>query len=48
MAGISSKTAGKLENRRKFNDGTELTNNFDLSLYETPFRDYDPQIGRFW
>jgi len=48
MAGICSKAAGKLENRRKFNDGTELTNDFDLSLYATPFRGYDPQIGRFW
>ena len=48
MAGISSKAAGKLENKRKFNDGTELTSEFDLNLYETPHRGYDPQIGRFW
>jgi RHS repeat-associated protein len=48
MAGISSKAAGKLENKFKFNDGTELTSDFDLSLYETPHRGYDPQIGRFW
>jgi RHS repeat-associated protein len=48
MAGISSKAAGKLENRYKFNDGTELTNDFDLNLYETQHRGYDPQIGRFW
>jgi RHS repeat-associated protein len=48
MAGISSKAAGKLENRHKFNDGTELTSEFDLSLYETPCRGYDPQVGRFW
>jgi RHS repeat-associated protein len=47
MAGISSKAAGGLENNRKFNDGTELNNNFDISLYETDFRSYDPQIGRF-
>ena len=47
MSGISSKAAGKLENRYKFNDGTELNNSFDISLYETDFRLYDPQIGRF-
>jgi RHS repeat-associated protein len=37
-----------LENRFKFNDGTEINNDFDLSIYETPFRGYDPHIGRFW
>ena len=47
MSGISSKAAGKLENRRKFNEGTELNTDFDISLYETDFRSYDPQIGRF-
>lgn len=47
MAGISSKAAGKLENKRKFNDGTELTSELDLNLYETPFRSYDAQLGRF-
>ena len=43
-----SKAIGKLENRFKFNDGAELTNEFDLNLYETSFRGLDPQIGRFW
>jgi RHS repeat-associated protein len=47
MAGISIKAAGKLENKFKFNDGTELNSDFDINLYETPFRGYDPQIGRF-
>jgi RHS repeat-associated protein len=48
MSGISSKAAGKLENRYKYNSGTELNTNLDLNWYETDFRSYDPQIGRFW
>jgi len=47
MAGISSKAAGKLENRFKFNDGTELTTDLALDWYETDFRSYDAQLGRF-
>jgi len=47
MAGISSKAAGKLENRYKFNEGTELTSDLGLNWYETAFRPYDAQIGRF-
>jgi RHS repeat-associated protein len=52
MAGISSKAIGKMENRYRFNDGTELENKefsdgSGLDLYSTEFRKYDPQIGRF-
>uniref|UniRef100_UPI0025E1BB9B RHS repeat domain-containing protein n=1 Tax=Sediminibacterium sp. TaxID=1917865 RepID=UPI0025E1BB9B len=48
MAGISSKAAGKLENRKKFNAGTELNTDFNLNWYETNYRSLDPQLGRFW
>ncbi len=48
MAGLSSRAVGRVENRYKFNDGTELNNDFDISLYETNYRSLDPQIGRFW
>ncbi len=33
--------------RYKFNGGTELNESFDVYYYETPFRNYDAQIGRF-
>ena len=48
MVGISSKAAGKLENKRKWNVGSELNTDFDVNLYETFYRNLDPQIGRFW
>jgi RHS repeat-associated protein len=47
MAGISSKAMGKMENRYKFNEGTERTTDLDLQWDETDCRTYDPQIGRF-
>jgi RHS repeat-associated protein len=47
MAGISSKAAGKLENRFKYN-GIELDTTFGLNEYEAHFRDLDPAIGRWW
>ncbi|NTS39868.1 hypothetical protein HRG84_03045 [Flavisolibacter sp. BT320] len=48
MSGISSKSAGSLENRKKFNNGTELNTDFDLNWHETNFRSLDAQLGRFW
>ena len=47
MSGISSKGANKLDNKYKFNGGTELNTDLDINLYETDFRSLDPQIGRF-
>ena len=48
MASISSKAAGGLENKKKWNAGTELNTDFDINIYETNFRGLDPQLGRFW
>lgn len=47
MSGISSKAAGKIENKKKFN-GYEFNNDFDINLYESFYRTNDPQLGRFW
>jgi len=47
MAGISSKAAGKLENRYKFNS-YELNTDFDINIGEAFFRSHDPQLGRWW
>ena len=48
MSGISSKAAGSLENKKKWNVGSELNTDLDINLYETFYRSLDPQIGRFW
>ncbi len=45
--GISSKAAGRLENKKKYN-GYEENKTFDLNWYETFYRTHDPQLGRFW
>jgi RHS repeat-associated protein len=46
MSGISSKAAGGLENKYKYN-GIEYNNDFDLNIGETFYRSHDPQIGRW-
>lgn len=47
MRGISSKAAGKLENKYKYN-GIELNEDLGLNTYDAFYRNLDPQIGRFW
>jgi RHS repeat-associated protein len=49
IAGISSRAlkTNYVENKYKYNDGTERTTDWDLNWDETEFRSYDPQIGRF-
>jgi RHS repeat-associated protein len=47
MAGISDKALLKQITPYKANGGTELEEDYGLSYYNTSFRKYDPQIGRF-
>ena len=46
MNGISYKAVGGIDNKYKFNS-IEQNFDFDLNFYETVYRTYDPQIGRF-
>ena len=47
MSGISSKAAGGMDNKKKYN-GYELTTDFDVNINESFYRSHDPQLGRFW
>ncbi|MBW0177581.1 DUF6443 domain-containing protein [Sediminibacterium sp.] len=47
MAGISSKAAGKLDNKYEYN-GIELNEDLGLNTYDAFFRNLDAQTGRWW
>ena len=47
MAGISSKAAGGIANKKLYN-GIEFNNDLDINSYDAFFRNLDPQVGRWW
>lgn len=47
MAGISSKAAYTLENKKQKFQGQEFADDLGINYYEFKYRNHDPQIGRF-
>jgi RHS repeat-associated protein len=47
MHGISSKAAGGVDNKKKYN-GIEFENDLEINTYDAFFRELDPQTGRWW
>ena len=47
MAGISSKAAGVLENKKNKFQNQEFDDDLGINYYEFKWRNHDPQIGRF-
>jgi RHS repeat-associated protein len=47
MAGISSKAAGKVENKKNKFQAQEFNDDLGVNYYEFKYRNHDPQIGRF-
>ena len=47
MHGLSSSASLMKPNMYKYNAGTELTADFNWQMYDTPYRSYDAQLGRF-
>lgn len=47
ISALSSTAPLSKPNNYKFNMGSELIDDFDLGWYETPYRGYDAQLGRF-
>lgn len=47
ISALSSSVPMSLPNRFKYNAGTEFNGDFSLNWYETPFKGFDAQLGRF-